>query len=97
MTQSADLSVLEIVANAIEPPPAWAVMEPQLMATMEDAALFAADRYGRPDGTPHNVQDVADAYEAHSYRGMLYSLGAGDDMLDLANRQWNATRTDRWD
>ena len=60
------------------------------MATMEDAALFAADRYGRPDGTPHNVQDVADAYEAHSYRNMLYSLGAGDDMLDLANRQWNA-------
>jgi|ETN07SMinimDraft_1059922.scaffolds.fasta_scaffold369380_1 hypothetical protein len=97
MTQSADLPVLEIVANAIEPPPAWAVMEPQLMATMEDAALFAADRYGRPDGTPHNVQDVDDAYEAHSYRGMLYSLGAGDDMLDLANRQWNATRTDRWD
>ena len=43
------------------------------------------------------VQDVDDAYEAHSYRGMLYSLGAGDDMLDLANRQWNATRTDRWD
>ncbi len=67
MTQSADLPVLEIVANAIEPPPAWAVME--------DAALSSADRYGRPDGTPHNVQDVADAYEAHSYRGMLYSLG----------------------
>ena len=42
-------------------------------------------------------KDVADAYEAHSYRGMLYSLGAGADMLDLANRQWNATRTDRWD
>ena len=36
MAQSADLPVLEIVANAIEPPPAWAVMESQLMATMED-------------------------------------------------------------
>jgi hypothetical protein len=88
MTARADLPAIR--ANAIEPTPSWAVMQRQLFATVEEAALYAADRYDRPDGTPYNAQDADDAYEAHSYRGHLYALGGSDAMLDLAFRQWNA-------
>ncbi len=37
-----------------------------------------------------NVQDADDAYEAHSYRGLFYALGASDRIRKLALDQWNA-------
>ena len=67
-----------ITASTLAPPPSWALLQRQLMALMEDAGLYAAARYNRPDGTPLNVQDADDAYEAHSYRGLFYALGGGE-------------------
>ena len=69
-----------IIAANLAPPPSWALLQRQLMALMEEAALYSADRYNRPDGTPLNVQDADDAYEAHSYRGLFYALGGGGAM-----------------
>ena len=87
MMDNSDLT--EIQANAIEAPPAWALMERQLIDFMEKAALLAAEKYSRPDGTPYGVNDADDTYEAHSYRGMFYALGASDAVRDIAVRQWS--------
>jgi hypothetical protein len=84
----ADIAVIR--ANGIKAPPAWAVMERQLIDRMGEATLLAADQYGWPDGTPYNMQDADDAYEAHTYRGLFYALGGDDAMRELACRQWNA-------
>ena len=79
-----------ITASTLAPPPSWALLQRQLMALMEHAALYAAVRYNRPDGTPLNVQDADDAYEAHSYRGLFYALGGGEAMRAQAVDQWQA-------
>jgi hypothetical protein len=82
--------IVEIRANAIETPPAWAVMQRQLMDYMEQATLLATQKYSRADGTPYWVDDADDSYEAHSYRGLFYAVGASDAIGDISVRQWNA-------
>jgi hypothetical protein len=57
---------------------------------MEEAVVLAAEKYSRPDGTPYNVNDVDDTYEAHSYKGLLYAIGADDSVLEIGHREWNA-------
>ena len=77
-----------IIARNLAPPPSWALLQRQLMVLMEEAALYAAARYNHPNGTPLNVRDADDAYEAHSYRGLFYALGGGDAMRALTVDQW---------
>ena len=77
-----------ITAGNLQAPPPWALLQRELFDFMAEAVRYAAGRYGRPDGTPLNAQDADDAYEAHSYRGLFYALGASDDIGELAFRQW---------
>ncbi len=79
-----------IKATQISPPPGWALLERQLISLMEKAVDLAAKKYSRPDGTPYNVNDVDDTYEAHSYKGLLYAIGADDSVLEIGLREWNA-------
>ena len=72
-------------------PPAWAPLQRRLLATMSDAAREASARYSFPDGTATFVDDVDDGYEARAGRGALYALGGGDDLGDIARREWEAT------
>ena len=82
--------MVSVKATEIVPPPGWALMERQLIHLMEEAVNLAAEKYSRPDGTPYNVNDVDDTYEAHSYRGLLYAIGADDSVLEIGRREWNA-------
>ena len=60
------------------------------MALMEEAALYAAAKYNRLDGTSLNIQDADDACEAHSHRGLFYASGGGDAMCAQTVNQWQA-------
>jgi len=79
-----------ISACNLVPPPSWALIQRQLISFIEEAALYAAAKYNRPDGTPLNVQDADDAYEAHSYRGLFYALGGSEAIRTQAIGQWDA-------
>ncbi len=41
-----------IEASNLVPPPSWALIQRELLSFMEEAALYAAEKYNRPDGTP---------------------------------------------
>ena len=77
-----------IIARNLAPPPSWALLQRQLMALMEEAALYAAAKYNRLDGTSLNIQDADDACEAHSHRGLFYASGGGDAMRAQIVNQW---------
>ena len=78
-----------IEARNLQAPPSWALIQRELIGFMEEATEYATQKYDRPDGTPLNVQDADDAYEAHSYRGLFYALGGSDRIGELAFAQWN--------
>ena len=78
-----------VEARNLQAPPPWALMQRELIRFMEEATEYATHKYDRPDGTPLNVQDADDAYEAHSYRGLFYALGGSDRIGELAFSQWN--------
>ena len=85
------LSTYDIIkATRVSPPPGWAILQRELIQLMEAAVDLAAKKYSRPDGTPYRVDDVDDTYEAHSYKGLLYAIGANDRVLDIGLREWNA-------
>jgi len=65
-------------------------MQRKLMSTMEKAALLAHKNYTRPGGLPYYDLDVDDVYESRSMRGIFYSVGADDAVLDIALEEWNA-------
>src|SRR3954451_22310935 len=76
------------------PPPAWALLERQLLTASTDACkeffaryfdergyLLAVERWGAWDGAddaPENLKDWP----------LLYALGAPDDMLRLSKKGW---------
>ncbi len=85
------LSTSDVIkATKISPPPGWALLQRELIQLMEAAVDLAAKKYSRPDGTPYSVNDVDDTYEAHSYKGLLYAIGASDRVLEIGLREWNA-------
>jgi hypothetical protein len=81
--------------------PAWARMQRELLAAAEDAAVSFVERYTRPDGTLPwrnswpGMDGSDDPYEGFQSLPMLYLLGGGDRLLDLAHRQWEAV-TRQW-
>ena len=79
-------------------PPAWAVLERQLIKTMEDAVHPFLEKYTRPDGRliwrdglRHSRDGADDFYESFYNWPLLYLLGGGDHLLALGQRQWEAT------
>jgi hypothetical protein len=78
--------------------PTWAVLERQLIAVMEEAVHPFLAKYTHPDGRLiwqegiHQSRDGADDfYESFYNWPLLYLLGGGDHMLELGQRQWDAT------
>ena len=78
--------------------PAWAVLERQLIKTMEDAVHPFLQKYthsdGRliwRDGLRHSRDGADDFYESFYNWPLLYLLGGGDHLLALGQRQWEAT------
>ena len=83
-------------ATKIAPPPAWALMERNLIGLMERSAQLFIDKYCYPDGNAYYVQDVDDVYEIFHNWGLLYSMGGDERLWSWALRAWNAT-TRRFD
>jgi len=78
--------------------PAWAALERQLFQVMEQAVYPFLEKYTHPDGRliwregPRGSRDGADDfYESFFNWPLLYLLGGADHILELGERQWDAT------
>lgn len=79
-------------------PPAWALWERELIEIMEQAVYPYLAKYTRSDGTliwrddqAYETRDGADDfYESFYNWPLLYLLGGADQVLELAELQWDA-------
>ncbi|MBM3933220.1 MAG: hypothetical protein FJ319_02790 [SAR202 cluster bacterium] len=78
-------------ATKIAPPPGWALLERELIRTMEEAAPMMVDKYTERPGNWLYADDVDDHYEMCYNWGLFYALGGSSRILDLALQEWNAT------
>ena len=83
--------IAEIKASQVAAPPAWALMERNLIALMEESARLYARKYTERGGATLLAEDLDDLYEQFYNYGLFYAIGASDDLLDLHLQQWNAT------
>jgi hypothetical protein len=87
--------MLRLTATApLQTPPAWAVLERQLLELMDQAVHPFLAKYTRADGSliwSHpGAHSEDDWYESFYNWPLLYALGGGDHLLDLGARQWEA-------
>lgn len=80
----------EIIATEKAAPPEWAVMERQLIDSMEEAATVFLDRFTRRDGTLYNYGEWDDVFEMFFNWPLFYTIGADEWILDRAILQYNA-------
>ncbi len=80
-----------IKATEISAPPAWALMERNLISLMEDAAPMMVKKYTEPGGGLYYAEDFDDLYEQFYNWGLFYAIGADESLHDLALQEWNAT------
>lgn len=83
--------MVEIEATEVSAPPAWALMERNLIELMEQSARMFARKYTERGGGTLFAEDLDDLYEQFYNFGLFYAIGAADDMLDIHLQQWNAT------
>ncbi len=92
MTGKASLDgVASVKATETAPPPAWALLERKLMALMEEAAPMMVEKYAERGGAWLWYDDMDDYYERSYNWCLLYAMGGGEHLLELALQQWNAT------
>ena len=91
------MTIIEATVPLVQTP-AWAVLERQLIKTMEDAVHPFLAKYTHPDGRliwrdglRHSRDGADDFYESFYNWPLLYLLGGGDHLLALGQRQWEAT------
>lgn len=89
--------MVAIKATDIVAPPTWALLERKLIRLMEEAAPLMVKKYAEPGGVLYFVDDLDDLYEVCYNWGLFYAIGANDELLNLALRQWNATTRSRDD
>lgn len=86
----------EVSASRPCVPPTWARLQRELMAALEQAAREHAERYTLADGSLRwrrawpGMDGSDDPYEGFWGLPLLYALGASEDLLSLARRQWEA-------
>ncbi len=78
-------------------PPAWAVLQRQLIDLMDRSVYPFLEKYTHDDGTLiwadrwRNGRDgLDDLYESFYNWPLFYLLGGGDHMLPLAQKEWDA-------
>ncbi|MBM3934927.1 MAG: hypothetical protein FJ319_11620 [SAR202 cluster bacterium] len=80
-----------IRATEIKPPPAWALLQRQLIAVQEEAARQFVAKYCHPNGRIFYIQDVDDVYEIFYNWGLFYAIGGDESIWKAALKAWNAT------
>ena len=83
--------MVSIKATEISVPPAWALMERNLISLMEEAAPMMVKKYTEPGGALYYAEDFDDLYEQFYNWCLFYSIGADESLLELALQGWNAT------
>ena len=82
--------LVSIKATKVAPPPVWALLERELIRTMDEAAELKVQRYSEHGGVTYYADDVDDIYEMIYNWGDFYAIGGGEKVLDLALDHWNA-------
>ncbi len=83
--------MVSIKATEISAPPAWALMERNLINLMEEAAPMVVKKYTEPGGALYFAEDFDDLYEQFYNWCLFYSIGADESLLNVALQEWNAT------
>jgi hypothetical protein len=83
-----------IEATQVKAPPEWAIVQRQLIRTMEEAAPFFIDRFMREDGSIYGEGPYDDVYEMFYNWPEFYAIGANKYLYTKSLLAYNAiTRT----
>lgn len=81
-------------ASNIETPPQWAIMQRQLIWTIEQAAPYYVKRFIRSDGSTYGKGPYDDVYEMFFNWPELYAISGNKYFFETASKEYNAiTRT----
>lgn len=80
----------QIKAKKIVPHPDWAIMQRQLMRTIEQSAPKYVKKFTQKDGTPYGLGPYDDVYEMFFNWPEMYALGGSDYLFDTALKSYNA-------
>lgn len=83
-------NVSQIKATEIVPHPDWAIMQRQLMNTIEQSAPKYVKKFTQKDGTPYGIGPYDDVYEMFFNWPEMYALGGSDYLFDTALKSYNA-------
>ena len=84
-----------ITAETIAPIPRWALLERQIFATLDAAAIEFADRYTRADGTLiwrdrwPGMDGSDDPYEGFMNMPLFYALGGSEEVYRRSRTIWD--------
>ena len=79
-----------IKATKLAPHPDWAIMQRQLMATIEQSAPKYVKKFTQKDGTPYGIGPYDDVYEMFYNWPEMYAMGGSDYLFDTALKSYNA-------
>ena len=81
----------QIAAHRVGAPPAWALLERNLISQMEEAARYRFRQCTERGGAILYAEDFDDLFEQFYNWGLFYAQGADDSLLEMAATAWNAT------
>ena len=82
-------------ATTIAPIPRWALLQRQIFATLDQAAIEFADRYTRADGTLiwrdrwPGMDGSDDPYEGFMNMPLFYALGGSEEVYERSRTIWD--------
>ena len=85
----------EITGTKVAAPPRWALLQRQIFATLDKAAIEFADRYTRPDGTLiwrtewPGMDGSDDPYEGFMNMPLYYALGGAKEVYERSRTIWD--------
>jgi hypothetical protein len=79
-----------VTASSTEAAPEWAVMQRQLIKTMEEAIPFYLNRFTRRGGTLYGSGPWDDVAEMFYNWSLCYGIGADEKLLNTALEEFNA-------
>ena len=83
--------MVSVKATELSTPPAWALIERNLISLMEEAAPMMVKKYTEPGGALYFADDLDDLYERFYNWGLFYAMGADERLLEMALQCWNAS------
>jgi len=88
------MNLPNITATDRTAPPGWALLQRQLIDTMNDGAELFVQKYNERAGGICWADCVDDFYERYYNWGLFYAMGGSENVMNRAFEGWNAvTRT----